>query len=217
MSTKKFTIKELKVRVNKAPFEAKGNRDTARRMYPEQLKMDIIQYHFDSGRVMASIGNDLGIIPQVMNKWKRVLGKERTVVIHGRGVRNDVRTKAMAVKKFIDGKTAPELSKEYNVAPITIYGWVRQYSNKFEEYIDLPDGVTVIAKEEKHIYGNKNIQEVEELLRENHQKLTDLINSQHYTKAEMNTLVKMRDKTNKKQKEVEELKVMADKLNIDIN
>ncbi len=217
MSTvKQITIKELKYRIEQIPYEPKGNRNDARRIFSDQLKSDVVSYHYQSGRTLISLSQELNVSAQIISRWKKAKGKERTVVLHGKGTRNDVRTKCLAVKSFIKGKIASELSREYNVAEITIYAWVKQYKEKYEEYIDLPDGVTVIAKEDRHVYGNKNIQEVEQFLRESNEQLTSLIDSQHYTKTEINILRKMREKGNKEQEEVNTLKESAKKYNIKI-
>ena len=214
MSTK-FTLAELKVRIDKAPFEEKGKRKSKRRFFDKQLKLDILEFHYTTGRTMDSLSRELNIIPQVINKWKRVYGNQRTAVIHGKGIRNDVRTKALAVQTYIDGTmSAYNISVKYGVAQQTVHLWIRQYKDKYLEYIDLPDGVTVIAKEEKHVYGNKNIAEVEQLLAENHKKLVELINSQHFSDSEIKALKKMKEKSEKEQKDIQNIKNTAKKLNI---
>ncbi len=204
-----ITIKDLIIQSKDTTISKAGSK-----MYKDTFKNNILSFHYSSGRTMQSICLELSVAESIMSRWKRTHGKDRTAVIHGKGTRNDVRTKALAVQKFINGTDSDVLSKEYGVTLSTIYNWTNQYRSNYEEYLDLPDGVTVIAKPEKHIYGHKNILEVEQLLQDNNQNLTNLINSQHFSTTETNMLKKMKDKTIKTQKEIKDFKNTAEKLNI---
>lgn len=209
-------IKELISKIQTAKNEKKGNRVDARKIYPIELKKDILSFHYESGRTVGSLALELNLAPQVINKWKRVHGIQRTGVIHGTTVRNDVRTKCLAVSKYFNNGHAVEIAEEYGVHYATVLAWVKQYKDKYLEYIDLPDGVTVIAREEKHVYGNENIKQVEELLVENSRKLTELLLTMHLSNTEREMLNKLKEKNEKKQTKLETLKEFANDLGLKI-
>ncbi len=214
MATQKFTIKELKIRIKDIPFEKQGKRTTKRRIYPIDFKTDLLSFHYETGRTINSISDELGLRSQVINKWKRELGKQRTAVIYGKGVRNDVRTKALAVQEHIQGIESSKLAVKYGVTQSTIYLWINKYEDKYEEYLDLSDGIMTIAKEEKQIFGDKNIEEIEQMLKDQNEALSTLLQNQHYTKAEIAILNKMKDKTSKNQADITTFKNTAKKLHI---
>ncbi len=214
MPIKTFTLKELKVRLDDTPFEKQGTRAVKRKMYPKELKQDILSFHYSSGRTIPSICIELGLADQVLNKWKRQLGTQRTGAIHGKTVRNDIRTKALAVKDYTEGLESSKVAVKYGVTQSTIYMWINRYQDKYTEYLDLSDGVMIIAKEEKQVFGDKNIAEVEQMLKDQNQALTTLLQNQHYTKAELTTLNNIKTKASKKQLELNTLKDTAKKLHI---
>ena len=209
MSTLKFTIADLKLRIkNTTTSNGRG------RIYEEDFKKDILSFHYSSGRSIHSIADELNLTNSMMRGWKRRYGKQRTAVIYGKGVRNDVRTKALAVQEHIQGIESSKLAVKYGVTQSTIYLWINKYQDKYEEYLDLSDGIMTIASEEKQIFGDKNIEEVEQMLKDQNQALSTLLQNQHYTKAEVAILNKMKDKTSKSQADLDTFKNTAKKLHI---
>lgn len=208
-------LKEIKEQLELAQKEQKDKK-LKRINLTTDFKKLVLKYHYESGRLLSSIAEELHIHQQYLYKWKKLYGNNRTAVIHGSKTRNDVRTKCLAVKSFHSGSKLDVLATEYNVKESTILAWAKQYKDKYLEYIDLPDGVTVIAKEERQIYGHENILEVERLLADNHQKLTDLLKNMHMTDTERKTVEKMKQKNEKKQENVKTVKELADELNLEI-
>ena len=210
MSTLKYRIEELKLRIKKIT-KKNGN---GSKFYEKDLKEDVISLHYETGRTINSIAVELNIGPPMVAIWKRNYGRQRTVVVYGKGVRNDVRTKALAVQEYVNGVESSKIAVKYGVTQSTIYLWINKYESKYQEYLNLSDGIMVIAPEEKQVFGNKNIEEVEQMLKSQTEALNTLLQNQHYTKAELETLNKMKDKTSKSQKDLNTLKDTAKKLHI---
>lgn len=153
-----------------------------RRNFPETIKQEVIGLHYKSGMSFNQLENYLGITSSVMCKWKRRIGTEQTAFVHGKFIRHDVRTKALAVKDYIDNNiSVSDLAKKFNCSPVTLYAWISKYGHNYSELIDAPDGIPYIVSENKMVYGDDNVAKIRQVLRDQYQTLMCMINSMHMT------------------------------------
>jgi transposase-like protein len=162
MEKQREVISDLKKRYVNYLLTRKSNRE------PVDIKLrdDIIQAKLQFGMSATAIAELIGMQSQVLNRWIRENRPANSAVAakHGNTARYDIPTKCLAIKKALeDGKPLLDLAKEYNVAPATISHWKKQYQYVYKEYLDLPDGTMIMAKEEKMIYGLGNIKDYIEL------------------------------------------------------
>jgi len=207
---KTFTLEELKVRI------AKIDTDTnQRRVIPDALKKDIVEYHYQTGKGTRRIQDELDIDNSALIRWKKLYGQQRTAFIHGNTVRNDIRTKCLAVQRHMENEEkVSDLAIEFGVATQTMYGWISRYKERYKEYLDLPDGVATIVKEERQVFGNKNIAEIETVLKENYKRLQEVLKSQHFGKTDLSALKKVQEHISKDIKKVNTLKGIAKDLGV---
>ena len=182
-------------------------------MYTDEYKSSIIKFHYKSGMSISAISAHIDIDQSLLSKWKRKYGSERTAFVHGQSIRNDLRTKALCVKELVeDKKTNKELlATKYNVSQQTVQAWFYKFRNNYQELLDTAiDGIPYLVSQEKHIYGNKNIEMFFQKLEEEYEHINALLQAQHLSVDEK-TILKQMQKKNTKTKEkatkaLEELK-----------
>lgn len=211
---KQARLDYLKTEVANTPLLERGGKTV--RNFSDKFKKEVLDYHYQFGLLITGLAIELDINAPSLYVWKKQFGSDRTAVMHGTTTRNDVRTKALAVQRYYNGETAYALAEAFNVTPTTIAAWSKQYKDKYEEYLDLPDGVTVIAKEERQIYGDANIKQVEQMLKDNNERLTELLNTMHMTTTEKNIIKKLKEKNEKKQDKLDQAKETIEDLGLKI-
>ncbi len=178
--SKKFTstaTKALKNLIAKYKEEHKGSK---RIQWSEEIMETVVDYHYETGKDFTAVSKDLGINAKNVGNWKKVYGKERTGFVFGKGIRNDVRTKALCVQESIETKiTQHELARKYGVSIGTVANWVKQYTKEYKELLDSKDGIPYFVKSEKMVYGDKNIEKVLKLLDNHKEELGELIEAMH--------------------------------------
>lgn len=174
---KDITLDDIKSKISK--LKVTEGRSGDRRSFDKKLKQDIVKFHYKNGISGVSLSQLLEISPQQFGKWKKEYGSDQTAYIHGKGIRNDVRTKCLAVRSVIEnGKDKDYIARKYNVTENTIRTWVITYEHTYLEYIEsLPDGVKIIAKDNKMIYGEDNIKATLSLIMEQAEELQTVLNS----------------------------------------
>jgi len=128
------------------------------KIFDEAVKKLMVQYHYESGRSISELANEFNLPYSQIAYWKNKYGFERTGFYVGERIINDVRTRCLAVKEYIENSEKPEnLAQKYGVrSKYTIMNWVEKYIGTYQHYIDtMPDGVPWIANEERIVYGNE--------------------------------------------------------------
>lgn len=201
-------LQGLKTRVKNTKTEPGRGKQGERRVFDEQLKKDIIAYHYESGMTPPNLGEALGIAQQSINQWKRKYGKQQTAFVYGKTLRHDVRTKCLAVQEVIDGgREHADVAIQYNVAVSTIGTWIHKYKNDYKEYIEtLVDGVSVIAKSEKLVYGDKNIKETLAVMQDQYIELKTMMEAMQKYGIKGEALKKAKEKVKENAKAVDILK-----------
>ena len=167
-------IAELKAQADQSETNQQG------RVYTEDFKKAVIEYHYLSGKKFMTISKEIGIHFSLVSKWKKKYGKERTGFAYGSGIRNDVRTKALCVKEFKEKSISKkDLAHAYNVGEGTIHAWIGRYGHNYEELLDTRDGVPYVVEEKDLIFGDKNIELVLELKEKHMTELNHIIEILH--------------------------------------
>ncbi len=170
----KKTMSELKAQVEQSETNHQG------KVYTDDLKKAIVDYHYKSGKTFTIVAKEIGVHLSQIGVWKKKFGKERTAFVFGDSVRNDVRTKALAVQEYKETKTTQaELATKYNVSSGTINKWISDYGKNYEELLDTRDGVPYLVKENKMIAGNKNIEMVLKFKEKHVAELSHIIEAMH--------------------------------------
>ncbi len=132
---------------------------------------------------------------------KKIFGKERTVFIHGETVRNDLRTKALAVQEVLEfGKSKVETALKYGVADVTIGSWVKKMEHEYHDLLDSRDGIPYLVKEEKMVYGDDNITAILQLKEKHVAELSEVMELMHkngFTKQTVNEAKKKKAEAEK--------------------
>ncbi len=169
-----MTLEQIKADVTATEIGKTGKKYTTR------LKEAIIKHHYKSGKSLVVIAKDIGVHHTSLYGWKKQYGKEKTVFVFGDGVRNDIRTKALAVQEYKEtDATQADLAKKYGVAGPTINGWIKQYGEDYKDLLDTRDGVPYLVKPEKMIFGNENIKRVLEMKEKHIEELDEFVKMMH--------------------------------------
>ncbi len=175
-----------------------------RRVFTIPFKKKVVEFHYQEGLKMSVISKDLEIDPVTLSKWKKEYGTQKTAYTHGRGVRNDLRTKALAVREHIEGEVSyTDLAKKYNVGKSTIWTWVDQHRHDYKELINLPDRVPHLIKEEKMIYGDRNIDEIIELMSEQNGELLSILSYMQNEGFSKTSIKEAKEKQRQKQADLD--------------
>jgi len=128
--------------------------------YSTVFKSALIAYHFKSGIALRELANKLSIGEQLVYKWKRIYGHDMTGFVHGTRVRYDVRTKCLAIQDELDnGLTPIQVANKYKITRSQYYAWKVLFKDSYKEHVDnMTDGVPYLVKNQKHVYGEKNIE-----------------------------------------------------------
>ena len=190
-------IAELKAQADQSETNQQG------RIYTEDFKKAVIEYHYLSGKKFMTISKEIGIHFSLVSKWKKKYGKERTGFAYGSGIRNDVRTKALCVKEFKEKSISKkDLAHAYNVGEGTIHAWIGRYGHNYKELLDTRDGVPYIVDEKDLIFGDKNIERVLEAKEKHIGELRELLAIMKKTGYELPVSMKKKiEKDKKKTKE----------------
>ena len=170
-----MTLEELRVKIKELPINGKGNR-----VFPDELKVDIVEYHYQSGQTLASVAKECNVHFTLIGKWKKKFGRQKTAFVFGDGMRNDLRTKALCVQEHkTTKKTQATLAKEYGVAQGTINNWIKDYGDTYEDLLDTRDGVPYLVKETKMVYGDENIRIILEIKEKHVAQLDEIMKTMH--------------------------------------
>jgi len=208
------TIEELiaEANVQRLIYKNKGRVE-----WPIEFKKDVIDYMYSTGKYSTKMGTLLTISESVIFKWKRVYGTDKSGYVHGSTVRHGIRSKCLAVKRILDNnELRHSVAKDYNVKSSTISRWIDIYENNYQYNIDnLNDEVSQIKPQEKMIYGNKNITDMESLLASNRDAVHQLLTKQHsLTVHEKKVLEGLGIKINNKSSDLSAFKEMGVELGV---
>ena len=161
------TVEQLKARVDLA----KANNSGRRINLTTELKEDIVSYsRMINGISVTGLANIIGVSRGTLAKWrmgKQLSGykecyndreKEVAFKFGSNQIRFDLRTKCIAVRECLeDGTSKTELARKFKTTTQTISTWVGKYRDSYKNYVDAPDGIPYIVKEENLIYGLEDI------------------------------------------------------------
>lgn len=174
--------------------------------YSNEYKSSIVKFHYKSGMSITAISEALDIHVSILSNWKRKYGSERTAFVHGQSIRNDLRTKCLAVKELVENKRANKetLATKYNVSQQTIQAWYYKFKDNYNDLIDTAiDGIPYLVQESKQIFGNKNIQDFFDKLQDEYEHIQALLTAQHLSKTEKEVLKDMQSRNRKAKSKVE--------------
>lgn len=171
---KNKTIEELKAELAQIPSP------NGIRKISDEFKKKVVAYHYKSGMAISPLAEAIGTYPATASKWKKQFGKERTGFVFGDTVRNDLRTKALAVQEIVtNGASQSDTAKKYGVGTSTMHTWLNKYKNTFEDLLDTRDGVPFLVSENKMVFGNDNIDAILKLKEEHVIELNTIIELMH--------------------------------------
>lgn len=148
--------------------------------YAASFKKKVVDYHYKSGKSFAAVERDVGIKQYQLDKWKKALGKEKTGFIFGDSIRNDLRTKALAVQEALETNTKNTVvAKKYGVTSQTVANWIHLYGKDYKELLNSRDGIPYLVKEEKMVFGNDNIDAILDIKTKHVAELTQIVNLMH--------------------------------------
>jgi transposase-like protein len=202
----KKDLEEIKQKLK----EGKSGKGTGTK-YSEKVKKEVIDFKNKHGLTMNKTALLLGIQMSTISYWVKHLNNDRTGFVHGTSLRNDLRTKALAVKEFVEyDKSEETLAHKYDVSKFTIRNWVSRYAGKYKEYLELPEGIATDVSDEKLVIGSENIKLVKDLLSKQQEVLNTVIARMHLglTRKTMKELETKIENIEKKKKILED----ADKI-----
>ena len=207
------TVQELKMIMDS---NVKGDR--VGRVFTEFFKKEVISYHYNSNTTITTLSESLNISKSTISAWKLRYGNQATGISYKNRVLLDVRTKCLIVKRYLeDGINAKSLANEYNVHYASVLQWVRLYTDTYKSHIDnLPDGVPYIVKEEKLIYGDKNVMETKAKISENIELLKKISLNLDMGRIEKRTISELIKKEEIKKKELDNATAILAKHGISI-
>ena len=132
----------------------------SRRVFDDEFKQLLIQYHYESNKTISELANEFGLDYAQIAYWKKQFGYEPQGFYVGERVLNDVRSRCLAVKEYVENNKEPdELATKYGVrSKYTIIKWVEKYLHTYQHFIDtLPDGVPWLANEERQVFGSERM------------------------------------------------------------
>lgn len=187
-------------------------RQDGRREFPDDLKKMIVQFHYKSGMALTTLALETTIAKEVLSKWKRTYGVDQTAFLHGTKMRNDVRTRCLAVREVLEYNQEPDkVATTYGVTLQSINTWINKYRDEYTMLIDSPDGIPYLIKEKKMVYGKTNIDKIRSLLQSQAQQLLCMIDTMHMSGAQAEAMKKCAEETlNKEAALVEAATILAE-------
>lgn len=193
-----LSLSAIKLIVEKVKKGGKG-----RRLFTDELKKTIINFHYSSGMSIWKLSFHLDIPNPMLYEWKKVYGEGQTAFLHGRTMRNDVKTRCLAVKEVLDNNIEIEtVANIYGVSPQTIKTWVTKHQNDYSHLIHSPDGIPYLVKEKKMVYGRENINKIRALLQGQADQLMCLIDTMHMSGAQAEAMKKCAEATLERETEL---------------
>jgi transposase-like protein len=168
---------ETKRKLEKLAFDKKNTfvSHGGRTMYSHEFKstvatMAYVDKDATIEEISEAIGFEISSGRAMIYKWKSLLLPNlKTAYGYGKTVRFDVKTKCVAVKRYLEDKeSAEKISDEHSITVATFGNWINDLKYKYNLLLDngIPDGVPYLVKEEKLVYGDKNINELRVKLQE---------------------------------------------------
>jgi len=196
----KVTIERIKLAIKTTKVLSDG-----KRMFEADTKKMVIQFHYQSGMSIPRLAQEIDINNENIYAWKRIYGIDQTAFVHGTMIRNDVRTKALAVREVIEGgKESQEIAIKYGVSTQSVNTWIRKYELNYKSLIDAPDGIPYIIKDKKMVFGKSNIDKIRAILNKQANELMCLIETMHMSGAQAEAMKKCAEETLKKEDELAE-------------
>lgn len=154
--------KELLEEVIKQIADEKNEsiKQSVRIAYSVNLQKKVVKLKESLHCTQDWLAEEIGLVSSTISKWCRKYKTNEYVIgqLHGDNVRYDIASKCMVVKRHLeDGVSVAKLADEYQVSQPTISNWKTKYQDMYTEYLDLPEGVMIIGKKEKRVYGLENI------------------------------------------------------------
>ena len=175
------------------------------------IQEEVIDIHYKSSMTAKRIADIVGVSDVTVGYWKKKVGKEKTHVLYGTTTRNDIRTKCLAVKDYKeDNRSKEHLAEQYHVGKSTITSWINRYEEKYKKYLELPDGVTTIAKDERLVFGDQNINEVREFMMLQQDELRDMIQQMQKHGIMANAIRQAEKRCLENEEEIDTLQKAAD-------
>ncbi len=131
--------------------------------YPVGIRKETVRLRFALGVAARAMNEELGLAQHETEAWtiKYKTTGDAVGQKYGSGVRYDIPTKCLVIKKHIeDGIPGHLLAEEYNVSQGTVSNWKSQFKEFYNLYIHLPEGTMIVGKEEKRIIGLVNIKKM---------------------------------------------------------
>lgn len=200
----------LNINTIKTLHEKTKTSEAGKKVYTDDFKEMVIKFHYQSGMHLQTIADKTGINPFNLPRWKRVYGTDQTAFIFGTKIRNDVRTKCLAVREAIEFNVDPiDLATKYRVSVQSINAWINKYKDSYQNLIDAPDGIPYIIKEKKMVFGQSNIDKVRAMLNAQANELLALIETMHMSGAQADAMRKAAEETlNKEQSLVKAVELL---------
>lgn len=208
---------ELSLNAIKAIIEKLPRGTAGRRLFNDEIKKIIIEFHYRTGTSMRQIGAVLDIHQMQICGWKKRMGAGQTAFIHGRAMRHDVRTKCIAVKEIIEDNLKIETAANiYGVSVQSINTWLSKYREDYAHLVESPDGIPYLIKEKKMVYGRENINKIRALLQGQADQLMCLIDTMHMSGAQAEAMKKCAEATLAREAELTQAAELLSKNGIDI-
>ena len=183
----------------------------------KEFKHKVVAYHYKSGISITILARGICMAPSAMARWKKEHGTKKTGFIHGRTIRNDVRTKCLAVKDRLEtDMTLQQIAMKYNTSTSTLFGWVSKYKYEYKEYIEtIPDGVPYMVKKEKMVYGDANIEKMLHILNETNGAIETIMKNMHNLgKLETSVLKEFLKDNNSKLSKIDEIQRLQKEIGV---
>ena len=184
---------------------------TKKKVYGEDFIKEFVDMHYRTGLPVNVMERDIGLTYNIAGRWKRKYGKQKTAFVYGKTMRNDVRTKCLAVQEYVERKARIiDLADKYRVTGTTITNWVAKHKDDYLEWLDAPDGIATIAKEESIIFGDDNIHAVMELLENQQQELKELMQNMKKYGINIIAIKQVKNKIKNVDKDIDVMKKAED-------
>jgi len=190
--------------------------------YPEEIKKAIVAHHYENN---VSYGN-LSILiygtksgQSTFRTWDRKYGSnEVTAARRAKSVRFDVQSIAKIVKQIVeDGVPYKVIANTHSLHKSTVYAWTNKYGESYKQYLDLPEGVMQVVKEDQLIYGANNIAAAREELTRVRDAAQTLLNTELSSGTMRVSLEKLRDTSADKITGLADMEQMASTLGYEIS
>lgn len=194
--SKRTNMATLNISTIKTLHEKTKTSETGKKLYTDDFKQMVIKFHYQSGMHLQTIADKTEISMFNLPRWKRTYGTDQTAFIFGTKIRNDVRTKCLAVREAIEfNKDQIDLAIKYRVSVQSINTWINKYKDIYLTLIDAPDGIPYIVKEKKMVFGQSNIDKVRAMLNAQANELLSLIETMHMSGSQAEAMRKVAEET----------------------